>query len=220
MIPLVRWSKYCYPYSLGISSVPYILSHRRYAFSQRRELYIKRSFITSNFACFLNWKKYFFESYFSYHMSKQFRSRVIFLQATLAMIWSLYYSYFGDPVFNAQTGDMFSLVNWLAPCELCRYARILMYPLVIISWVGLWQKSTAYVKYVLPFALLGIFLETYHYILQKTNITTSFTCTFTNPCNALQVNYFGFITIPLLCFVAFLIILIATLNISRKKHTA
>ena len=153
-------------------------------------------------------------------MKNQFRSRVIFIQALLATLWSLYYSYFGDPVFNIQTGELFSLINWLAPCDLCRYARVLMYPLVVISWIGLRQKSTSYIKYVLPFSLLGILLETYHYLLQKANIATSFTCTFSNPCNALQVDYFWFITIPFLCLIAFLIITIAALNISRNKSVS
>gem|GEM_PF-3713825 len=36
-------------------------------------------------------------------MSKRTLSRIIFLQASLAMLGSLYYSYFGDPIVNIQT---------------------------------------------------------------------------------------------------------------------
>jgi len=152
-------------------------------------------------------------------MSKRTLSRIIFLQASLAMLGSLYYSYFGDPIVNIQTWELFSAMNWLSPCQLCRWARILMYPLVIISWIGIWQQSSTFVRYVLPFSIIGIFLEIYHYLLQKFNITTNFTCTFSNPCNALEVNYLGFITIPLLCLIAFVIITIASILLIRKKHT-
>jgi disulfide bond formation protein DsbB len=122
-------------------------------------------------------------------MNKRFWSWIIFGQALLAMLGSLYYSYFGDPVANLQTGQLFSFANGLSPCELCRWARILMYPIVVISAVGIWEQSTKFVSYVLPLSTIGIFLETYHYLLQKVNISTTFTCTFANPCNALEVNY-------------------------------
>lgn len=147
-------------------------------------------------------------------MTHRKRTQIIFVQALIATLGSLYYSYFGDPILNLQTGQLFSLMNWLVPCDLCRWARILMYPLVFISGIALIEKSTKYALTVLIISKIGIFLELYHYLLQKVNISTSFTCTFANPCNALEVNYFWFITIPFLCLLAFLIINIA----SRKVY--
>ena len=64
-----------------------------------------------------------------------------------------------------------------------------MYPLVFISGVALVEKSTKYALTILIMSKIGVFLELYHYLLQKVNISTSFTCTFANPCNALEVNY-------------------------------
>lgn len=173
-------------------------------------------FKQTDFSLFSEPKYVPYRSYFFFAMSKQFRSGIIFAQALLATLWSLYYSYFGDPVTNLQTGNLFSLMNWLTPCDLCRYARILMSPLVIISFFWLKEKSTKYVSYILPFSIMGIFLETYHYLLQKVNISTSFTCTFANPCNALEVNYLWFITLPLLCLTAFVIITIAALHLRKN----
>lgn len=152
-------------------------------------------------------------------MSKRSLSRIIFIQALIAMLGSLYYSYFWDPITNLQTGNMFSLLNGLSPCQLCRWARVLMYPIVIISWIWIRQHTTSFVRYVLPFSVVGIILEIYHYLLQKVNITTSFTCTFSNPCNALEVDYFWFITIPFLCLVAFIVITGASLCLTAKKHS-
>lgn len=132
---------------------------------------------------------------------------LLFIQALLAMVWSLYYWWYWDPVVNAQTGFRFSPLNALAPCELCRYARILMYPLVLISFLWIIRKKWDYIYTVIPFASLWLLLEIYHYSMQKFDIANIFTCTYSNPCNALEVNYLWFITIPFLCWTAFLVIL-------------
>jgi disulfide bond formation protein DsbB len=67
-------------------------------------------------------------------------------------------------------------------------------------------------------------LEGFHYILQKpgligkVSLDNPFWCTAANPCAALHVDYFGFITIPLLCFLAFFIInIFAMLALFSKK---
>ena len=66
------------------------------------------------------------------------RLRIIFFQSLLATIGSLYLGFYGDPVLNFfYTGDWFNPENAFAICDLCRYARILMYPLVFISGVAL-----------------------------------------------------------------------------------
>jgi len=131
----------------------------------------------------------------------------IFFQSLVAMVGSLYYSTFGDPVANWVTGNLFQL-NGFTPCELCWFARILMYPIVFISYIGIAKKDRRFTEYLLPLVALGIPLELYHYAIQKLPIETFFTCSSANPCNALQVDYFGFITIPFLCLVAFLILAI------------
>ncbi len=130
----------------------------------------------------------------------------IFLMAFVSLIGSLYYSTFGDPVENLLTGTLFGVGMGFIPCQLCWYARILMYPIVPISTVGILKKDSRFTDYVLPLAIPGIFLEIYHYSLQMLPIETPFGCTMGNPCNALQVAYFGFITIPFLCLLAFLAI--------------
>lgn len=130
----------------------------------------------------------------------------IFLQAFLALIGSMYYSSFGDPVANLMSGTLFGVGVGFIPCQLCWFARILMYPIVPISVVGILKKDNRFTDYVLPLAIPGILLEIYHYALQMFPIKTSFGCTLDNPCNALQVTYLGFITIPFLCLIAFLVI--------------
>lgn len=131
---------------------------------------------------------------------------IIFIQSLLALLGSLYYSNFGDPVLNIMAGDFFPIDNGLDPCNLCWWARILMYPIVVLSGLGLWWKDDAIIRYILALAIPGVLLETYHYALQKIDISTSQVCTFENPCTAMNVDYLGFITIPFLCLVAFTVI--------------
>jgi len=130
----------------------------------------------------------------------------VFLQALVAMLGSLYYSTFGDPVRNLATGRLFPSSGGFEPCELCWFGRILMYPLVFITGVALIKEDRRFTDYVLPFSLPGLALGFYHYGLQKLDFPNPFRCTAANPCSALQVNYLGFITIPLLEFVAFCVI--------------
>lgn len=112
----------------------------------------------------------------------------------------------------------------LEPCHLCRWARILMYPIVWLSVMALWKKRTDIIVYVRNISYAGIVLELYHYLLQKTNwldfMSFNSFCTKANPCAASQqVNYLGFITIPFLCLIAFIVIAVAgTLYLRREKR--
>lgn len=142
----------------------------------------------------------------------------IFVQALVAMLGSLYFSTFGDIVKNIQNGNLFPVDEGLIPCELCWFARILMYPIVILSLVGIIRKDNKFTTYVLALALPGILLEIYHYSIQKLPIQNIFNCSLANPCAALQVNYLGFITIPFLCGVAFTVIaILSIINLRMEK---
>jgi disulfide bond formation protein DsbB len=142
-------------------------------------------------------------------MSKKVRilSWLIFSQALVAMLGSLYLSNFGDPVDNLKMGVFWLYGYGFDPCQLCWWARILMYPIVPISLVGILKKDPKFTSYILPLAIPGFFLEIYHYLMQKTSIANPFACTGANPCSAMYVDYLGFITIPFLCFTAFAVIL-------------
>ena len=131
---------------------------------------------------------------------------VIFLQALVATLGSLYYSSFGDPVVNLGNGVPFPLNGGFAPCTLCWFGRILMYPITVLTIVAGAKNDKQFTDYILPFSITGIALSTYHYLLQKTNWATPFNCTANFPCNAMEVNYFGFITIPMLALVAYIVI--------------
>lgn len=115
----------------------------------------------------------------------------------------------------------FSEVMKLPPCVLCWYQRIFMYPLIAITAVGIWKKDKNLPYFILPLSIIGLLIAFYHNLLYYKIIPESITpCTTGISCTTIQLEIFGFITIPFLSFVAFLIITIFALlyiKISAKK---
>jgi disulfide bond formation protein DsbB/mono/diheme cytochrome c family protein len=121
---------------------------------------------------------------------------IALLAAWIAMCGSLY----------------FSEVRGYAPCVLCWYQRILMYPLTILIAVGLLRRDANLPYYVLPFSLFGLGMSTYHYLLEKTDLFAgSAACAQGVSCTTQWINWFGFVTIPFLALVAFLVITVMSI---------
>ncbi|MEE6131789.1 disulfide bond formation protein B [Priestia aryabhattai] len=109
------------------------------------------------------------------------------------------------------------LFNFI-PCTFCWYQRILMYPLVLILGVAVYEQNDRICKYVLPFSVVGMLVSGYHYALQKIPALQAFeTCTSGIPCSGQYINWLGFITIPFLAFVAFTIITVLMVMLKRQK---
>ncbi len=93
----------------------------------------------------------------------------------------------------------FSEVMEFAPCVLCWYQRIAMYPLVIILGIGITLRDPRMKTYALPFGIAGLALAVYHNLLYYGVISQALTpCTEGVPCTEVQLEWLGFITIPLL----------------------
>jgi disulfide bond formation protein DsbB len=101
----------------------------------------------------------------------------------------------------------FSEVEHFTPCILCWYQRVCMYPLVVLLTVGIIKKDKLIPYYVLPLSLVGMVIGVYHNLLYY-NILPEAAAPCRNgvSCTTQFVNYFGFITIPLLSLVAFTVI--------------
>nr|WP_231607279.1 disulfide oxidoreductase [Fictibacillus sp. 18YEL24] len=113
----------------------------------------------------------------------------------------------------------FSEVMKFVPCDFCWYQRILMYPLVIVLGVAFYQQDHKVTRYVLPLSFLGIIVSGYHYALQKIPALKAFeVCTSGVPCSGQYINWLGFITIPLLAFVGFMIITICMLWMRKQSN--
>ncbi len=112
----------------------------------------------------------------------------------------------------------FSEIAKLTPCVLCWYQRILMYPLVIIISIGLWKKDKNLPYFILPFSVLGIIISAYHNLLYYGIIPESIApCTLGISCTTRQIEWFGFITIPLLSLFSFTAITVLTLIFKKQS---
>lgn len=126
---------------------------------------------------------------------------IALIQAIIAFLGSMYYSN----------------IAGFPPCVLCWYQRILMYPLVMILAVALMRKDQLVHLYVLPLAWIGWVIALYHNLLYYKIIPDDLApCTTGVSCTVKYIAYFGFITIPLMSFVAFSVI-ITCMYIHRRS---
>ncbi|MDP3998152.1 MAG: disulfide bond formation protein B [bacterium] len=113
--------------------------------------------------------------------------------ATISMMGSLY----------------FSEIMKVPACPLCWYQRIFMYPLVGILAVGILRKEKRVDFYVLPFSIAGFLVALYHSLLYYKIIPEETTvCTNGISCATKLVEWFGFISIPLLSLASFAAIIV------------
>lgn len=99
----------------------------------------------------------------------------------------------------------FSEIRQFEPCRLCWFQRIMMYPIGILALVGITKQDEYLPNYILPLSIIGIGISVYHILIQNGIIVQSSGCT-TVLCSIKYINWFGFISIPVLAGAAFLII--------------
>ena len=101
----------------------------------------------------------------------------------------------------------FQYVLGFPPCVLCWFQRICMYPLVLIIPVEILRKDKVIHHYILPLSLIGTGIAVYHNLLYYKIIPENLApCTAGISCTTKFIEYFGFITIPFLSLIAFIII--------------
>ncbi|QUW23467.1 disulfide bond formation protein B [Sporosarcina sp. Marseille-Q4063] len=115
----------------------------------------------------------------------------------------------------------FSQIRGFEPCTLCWYQRILMYPIILIAGIGLFQKNANSALTTAVFAFIGGGISLYHYGIQKLAfLSDSAPACGDVPCTGQYINYFGFVTIPFLALLAFLLIAITSLFMMKwQKET-
>lgn len=126
-------------------------------------------------------------------MTAQLNLRASFTVALVATLGSLF----------------FSEVLKYPPCVLCWYQRICMYPLVAVFGVALWTGEKSYPKFALPLVVIGFLIAGYHNLLYYHLIPESITpCQQGVSCTSRQVEYLGFVTIPLMSLTAFFLLVL------------
>ncbi len=113
------------------------------------------------------------------------------LIALVSMAGSLYYSEVAE----------------FAPCDLCWYQRIAMYPLAIILGIAAFRKDTGVRIYTYPLAVIGALLAVYQYVLQLNPSLESGFCGVDASCTERYIWQFGFISFPFMSLVGFAMII-------------
>lgn len=95
-----------------------------------------------------------------------------------------------------------------------------MYPLIIIYGAAAIKKD---IQMALPGIVLsgiGMLTSLYHYLVQKVPAFQEMggACSGGVPCNAIYVNYFGFITIPFMALIAFIVIFVLHLLLLKQQR--
>jgi len=109
----------------------------------------------------------------------------------------------------------FSEVRMFVPCALCWWQRIFMYPLVVVLGVATFRQDHQAWRTALPLSLVGLGTASYHVLLQKVpGLAAPAGCAAGVPCNLQYINWFGFVTIPVLAAVAFAVITLALLRLA------
>lgn len=108
-------------------------------------------------------------------------------------------------------------VMGLLPCTLCWWQRIAMFPLLLILPAGMFPLDPRMVRYALPLSVAGWLVALFHVLLVEGVIPERIQpCIQGVPCKDVQIEWFGFVTIPLLSLFAFSLI-IALLVIAAKR---
>lgn len=111
----------------------------------------------------------------------------------------------------------FSAIMSYTPCVLCWYQRIFMFPLVLIFLVGMFPVDKNVVRYALPIVCVGWAIALYHLLLYSGIIPQDIQpCSQGVSCTEKYLDLFGFITIPMLSFLSFSVILALLLVLKRR----
>lgn len=105
----------------------------------------------------------------------------------------------------ATVGSLFfSEVMGLPPCVLCWYQRVAMYPLVLLIATGILTRDGRVRAYTLPLCLAGLAVSVYHNLLYYGVIPETLTpCSEGASCTEKQIEWLGFVTIPLMGLASF-----------------
>lgn len=113
----------------------------------------------------------------------------------------------------------FSEIMKFPPCELCWYQRIFMYPLVLIFLVGILSFDKSVLKYSFPLVIVGWVVSIYHNLIYYKILPESAApCVQGVSCSAVYIEWFGFITIPLLSLLSFTLLLLLLTILYRKIY--
>jgi disulfide bond formation protein DsbB len=112
----------------------------------------------------------------------------------------------------------FSSVLEYEPCVLCWYQRICLFPMIFILAAGLFPTfDKSVIKYALPLSIAGGLTAFYHTLLYAGIIPENIQpCSKGVSCTEKYIELFGFVSIPMLSFLAFSTLVALLLLLKRR----
>lgn len=138
---------------------------------------------------------------------------------TLELDWTLLFAAWLIAAVATAGSLFFSYVMGFAPCVLCWYQRICLFPLVVVLARGLFPLDRSVVKYALPLAALGWLVAGYHNLIYAGVVPERLQpCTQGVSCTEEYIELFGVLSIPMLSWLAFTALTGILLTVHRRSR--
>lgn len=132
--------------------------------------------------------------------------------------WYLLLSAWGLALVATLSALFIGEVMGQAPCNLCWFQRVFMFPLVIILGIACYRSDTSVWRYALPVASLGWLVALYHSLLYLGVFGDSIEpCGAGGSCTDSNMTILGGIALPVLSLIIFSLISALLLIISRRS---
>jgi disulfide bond formation protein DsbB len=104
-------------------------------------------------------------------------------------------------------------------CHLCWYQRACLYPQVVILAIAAFKNDRNIFPYTLALSIIGLIFATYQYLMQLFPITfQGITLCGAGPsCSTINMNWLGFVTLPLISVIGFLVLILVQ-AIGRQSY--
>lgn len=132
--------------------------------------------------------------------------------------WNLLFACWLLAAASALGSLFFSHVMGFAPCVLCWYQRIALFPLVLVLPAGLFPFDAKAAKFALPLSVAGLLTAVYHNLLYAGLIPKSIQpCAQGVSCTEKYIELFGFLSIPMMSLLAFTAMTALLVVIKRRN---
>lgn len=107
------------------------------------------------------------------------------------------------------SGSLFySEIVGFAPCVLCWWQRVFLYPQLFLFGIALWKKKSDVFSYSVPLVLVSTLISLYHQYVYMGGHSLLPCTALGGACSKIYVMAFGYITIPMMSLTAALFFLL------------
>jgi len=116
---------------------------------------------------------------------------------------------------------VYSDIIGYAPCTLCWYQRILLYPEVLLLGLALWKEDRTITDYIIALSGIGVILALYQKYLELGGQSVLPCSATAVSCSKIYVQEFGYVTIPVMALTSFVFIFVVMLvhNYISKRNS-